>query len=523
MHVDTKMVEPCHAPRVTSRKREGLVNLFFQCVAIAIVIVQGIVLTPLYLQFLSPTLYGGWLATGNIVSWIALVDPGVSRIMQQRVAHTFGRRDFESLRAVLGTGLLLGSLLSLLPLAAIPFTGMIVGTLSLTPEDHVQVTQALQLAVVSTCLMIAGYQPAAANLAIQRSYSAGMSYAVGGVVGIAMTVVLLVLGYGLASLPLGMIVRAVIMLIGNMVSVWAWTRRHLGGSLIVQLDEFSQYARLSFFTFVERLGGTLLAHSDAYLTARVISPDQATIYALTARAYDPCRMAAERVVPAFLPGLAHLAGEGRRERLNEIVKRLFNILAFVISVGAAAVVALNFAFVPLWVGPEIFGGQSLNVVLALFIVTNVILSGLAEIVFAAGGVGQIEVMRAVEGVVRLTLQYIFLSCVGIIGIPIGGCIGMLMVSAWYLPRVAAERLDQKSSVVYAQILATGLRAAVLLACGGLLGWFLKGSVLHWNVLRFIWSCLVVGLSLGTIGLVINPGMRNELGRLNARLRGRVRE
>lgn len=512
------MDEASHAPPVASRKREAVVNLFFHYVAIALVIVQGIVLTPLYLHFLSPALYGGWLATGNIVSWIGLVDPGVSRIMQQRVAHTFGRGDMAALRAVLGTGLLLGSLLSMIPLVALPFGGMITGTLSLAPSEHTELTQAFRFAVLGTALMIAGYQPAAANLAIHRGFFAGISYTTGGIVGIAVTVSLLFLGFGLSSLPLGMIVRAVIMLFGNSMSLWAWTTRHLPRSLVVHRTEVAQYARLSAFTFVERVGGALLSHSDAYLTARLISPDQATVYALTGRAYDPVRMAAERIAPAFLPGLAHLAGEGRRERLYEISKRLCDSLTFIISVGAAAVVALNFAFVPLWVGPKFFGGQSLTVMLACFVVTNVILSSLAEIVFAAGGVGRIEAMRAVEGLVRVIAQYVMLKWIGIVGIPIGGCVGMLVVSAWYLPRVAAERLEQKQSVVYWQIAVSGFRAAVLLACGGFLGWLLRRNVPDWNWLIFIVTSIFIFVFLCAIGLAMNPDVRSEVCRLYNRLR-----
>jgi O-antigen/teichoic acid export membrane protein len=482
----------------------------FHYAAILLVIAQGILLTPLYLSFLSPALYGGWLATGNIVAWIGLVDPGVSRIMQQRVAYTLGRRDMDGLRAALGTGLMLGSMLSLLPLMALPFSGVIVGTLSLSTEDHHAATHAFRLSIVGLCLMIAGYQPAAANVAIQRGFLAGMSYTIGGVLGIATSISLLLAGFGLASLPLGMIVRSIVMLVGNVGSLLVWRRQHLSKPMVVHKKELSQYARLSMLTFLERLGSALLTHSDAYLTAKLVSPEQATVYSLTGRAFDPARMAAERVAPAFLPSLAHLAGEGRRERLYEIANRLFDVLAFVISVGAAAVVALNFAFVPLWVGPDFFGGQSVTMWLACFVVMNVILSSLAEIVFAAGGVGQVEVMRAIEGVVRVATQLVMLQWLGVIGIPIGGCLGMLVVSAWYLPQVAAVRLDQKPAVFYLQIVSSGLRAAVLLALGSALGWGLEQNIPHWNWPMFFGSGVIVGLTLSAAGLAMNRGMRNEL-------------
>jgi O-antigen/teichoic acid export membrane protein len=290
---------------------------------------------------------------------------------------------------------------------------------------------------------------------------------------------------------------------------------------VVRWSECRQYATLSALTFAERLGAALLSHSDAYLTAWVVSPDQATVYALTGRAYDPARMAAERVAPAFLSGLANLAGEGRQERLYEISRRLFDSLAFVISVGAAAVVALNFAFVPLWVGPRFFGGQALTVVLACFVVTNVILSSLAEIVFAAGGIGRIEVMRTVEGLVRVCAQFVMLKWVGVIGIPIGGCIGMLLVSAWFLPLVAADLLRRKRSLIYLQLVQVGLRAAALLAVGGALGWLLRRGISTWNSPLFIGISAIVFFVLCLTGFAMSPGLRAEVSLLRVWLRGRI--
>ena len=78
--------------------RLTLVNIAFQYAQTCLLIVNGIVLTPLYLACIPERTFGAWLATGNIVAWLTLIDPGINQVVQQRVAAAHARED----RAALG-------------------------------------------------------------------------------------------------------------------------------------------------------------------------------------------------------------------------------------------------------------------------------------------------------------------------------------------------------------------------------------------------------------------------------------
>ena len=92
----TEPARPAALP-VVSRRFTSLVNLFFHYNAVVLVIVQGILLVPLYLRSIPVATYGAWLATGSILSWIDLVDPGLSDVLRQRVAYTYGKGDVAAL------------------------------------------------------------------------------------------------------------------------------------------------------------------------------------------------------------------------------------------------------------------------------------------------------------------------------------------------------------------------------------------------------------------------------------------
>ena len=46
----------------------------------------GIILVPIYLVYIPKDLYGYWLATGNILTIISLLDPGIGGVVTQKVS-----------------------------------------------------------------------------------------------------------------------------------------------------------------------------------------------------------------------------------------------------------------------------------------------------------------------------------------------------------------------------------------------------------------------------------------------------
>jgi O-antigen/teichoic acid export membrane protein len=85
---------------------------------------------------------------------------------------------------------------------------------------------------------------------------------------------------------------------------------------------------------------------------------------------------------AGLVGLAQLKGEGRPERVREVVLSLVRLTLAAAGGVACAVVALNPAFVTVWVGAARFGGVRLNLALAAVVLAH----SLTHVLFTTAGV-----------------------------------------------------------------------------------------------------------------------------------------
>ena len=77
-------------------------------------VIRGLFIVPFYLKYIDNTIYALWLATGNIVVWLTFVDPGISNVLQQRVAYFMGKKDLITLSKVITSGIVLSGLISVI-------------------------------------------------------------------------------------------------------------------------------------------------------------------------------------------------------------------------------------------------------------------------------------------------------------------------------------------------------------------------------------------------------------------------
>ncbi|MCS2667844.1 hypothetical protein NXY34_04820 [Bacteroides fragilis] len=74
----------------------------------------GIILVPIYLVYIPKDLYGYWLATGNILTIISLLDPGIGGVVTQKVSYYYGKMDCRSVGCYSFNGVLLSVIIALL-------------------------------------------------------------------------------------------------------------------------------------------------------------------------------------------------------------------------------------------------------------------------------------------------------------------------------------------------------------------------------------------------------------------------
>jgi O-antigen/teichoic acid export membrane protein len=481
-----------------------MLGLFFSLGTLVVVLAQGFLLTPVYLKHIEPALYGAWIAVGNILAWVELADPGVSALVQQRVATVLGKGDSKALGTAAGTGLALVLVFASLPLVALPLAPFVGGWVHLS-QSHAELTKAFRLGVWALSLSLFAYGVGAVNIGLQRVVATGAITLFGSGLAIVVTLAALRRGAGVSSIPVGLIARFSLVLVANLVLLAVSRARKTLGPFALRKAEASHFAMLAGYTGIAKLGSVAVTRVDAFMTANIVNPAAATILTLTTRAYDIVRFGSDRVIGSSSAPLSHLAGEAGIEP----ARRVFDDIALLVScasgLGIGAVLAFNRPFVGLWVGNDLFGGRLVTVAAGAG-VFGAVMGGLTtQALFAVGGIRTGSWLPLAEAGLRIPLQYVLLRSLGIAGVPLASALtsGVMVAVAYpWAARIVMGHRGYRAVVIK----AFG-RASMLAAPGFILGVLLERSTVAWSWTVLFGAGGLYGVTMCTLLLVASPRVR----------------
>lgn len=474
-------VPPAGTP-ARSRRRTAALALLFSVATLVVVLGQGFLLTPVYLRHIPPALYGAWIAVGNIIAWVELADPGVSSLMQQRVATAMGKGDSRALGTAIGTGLALVLMFAVLPLAALPLAPFVAGWVQLASASA-ELAYAFQLGVCALSLSLLAYGIGAVNIGMQRVVATGALSLLGSGVAIIVTLVALGRGAGVAAIPIGLVARFALVLLGNILLLAAALASKALGPLAITRTEASQFGLLASYTGLAKLGTVAVNRVDAFMTANIVNPASATVLTLTTRLYDIVRFGSDRVAASSAAPLSHLAGEAGMHPARRVFDDIAVLVSCATGIGIGVALAFNRPFVGLWVGEHLYGGRGLTVASGAAVL-GAVLGGLTtQVLFAVGGIRTGSWLPLAEAGLRLPLQYLMLRSIGIVGVPVASAISAAFMLAAAYPRAFNAAMGHGD---YRAVIKRACGWAGALALPGLVA----GLLLDRVAVRWSWPLLI---------------------------------
>ena len=425
-----------------SRVRTTKWNLIYQYVSIALMMVSGIFMVPLYLKFLTVDIYGAWLATGNILVWLTAIDPGISTVLQQRIAEAYGKKDFQGLTEYLAAGLVITAVIVIfMILIGFLFARFLPSLLNLPfIIDAALIQKAFIMALIGSTLMIFSFSIIAVNQGLQGSLGVGIIHVVVIILSILLTVYLLYGGFGLLGIAVSPLFQGIGLILGNSGYLF-WRIQSEKLEYSFSFRKVSNVARLISYTFFGRIGGVVANNMDLFVVSRFLGPETVAMLNLTRRAPDMSRMFIERPAVALMPAVSHLFGAGEIIKAKFILMRLFRMIIWSLGLVVGGFLALNDDFVRLWVGPALFAGQTINIIICITVLTQVIVCSLANLCFALGNIKGNSLSSLVQSLLQIPLVIFGVKYFGILGAVLATLIPLLVVQAWYFPLTFSKLLN----------------------------------------------------------------------------------
>lgn len=400
-----------------SRTRKAMLVAVFTYLHFALAIVSGIVLVPLILSRLGERSFGLWLASGELIAYIALTDLGVFAVLPWVIAAAHGKNDIPALRQLLANGMTLGALMG----AAILAGGVVVwlfvpGWFNLTEADRAELAHPLLLLLAATAVSYPLRVFGILLLGLQDASFCGILAITQATISIVLTLALLLQGFGLYALAAAAVVPLMLngpacflrlrVVAPELLRGWDWPT--LAGIGILCREGVGQW--LAIF------GVRLLAASNGLVITFLGHPEWVPIFFCTAKVTQLAQQLCWVLPDSALVGLAQLHAEDRPDRVREVVGHMIRVHLLLTGSAACLVLALNPVLVIWWFGPGLYGGHVLNELLAAGLIVSSLVHAAVTPVGVVGYRVQIGIATLLNGAVYLALALPLGAVYGLAGL-----------------------------------------------------------------------------------------------------------
>lgn len=440
---------------IASRRRASSANYLFGLAQVFLVTLNGIILVPFYLQQMSVSLYGAWLAAGSILTILAVLELGIGTVLTQQLAGLLAKSDLNGYATTAFTGavgiLPVGALLAVLG-ATLAF--VMPAWFQLNGAEARQLTEAVILASMAAGLNIIAQTWGALPQAAQRTVGMGIVLNASLIVWIAGTVLGLAARLGVVALGFGLLARALFLALGYLaLIIHHWRIMHAPQPAFSR-STLQDLVKRSAPVFLARIGGAVGQNAEPAIAALVISPSAAAILTISSRLAVVVRMVVGLIGSAVFASVSHVYAGGV-ERTHEVLKMLFFLSNLLLAIGLGITMAFNGVVVSLWVGPDMYGGDALTFLVVLSTALAVIMTLNMSFLQSMGHFRDTSLIDIAEVPLRLLLMLALGAWIGINGMVLAGILATLALKAWAYPRLLGRSLQ------------IGNRGAALLVTAGL--------------------------------------------------------
>jgi O-antigen/teichoic acid export membrane protein len=405
-----------------SRRRAARANFLGTGSTILISVVQAVLLMPLCVQLLGPRVYGAWLFATELFVWIQLLDFGIPNLMAQRIGTAIGKGDRDEGGRWFATGSALLLFLAGAVLVAGWLLAPFVAVWAQLPIDHVSsFIEGFRLGVAASVMILLFNMIVSLAWGVQRTAFVNVAAVAGAAVGLISSVVLLLEGWGLWALAVGLAARAAISFGVALLFLGSVVRT---GELVFRPRRrmIKEIVSLAPPMAAANVGYVLANNSEIVIVTTLFGPVTALVYAVTRRAADGLRSVLDGVAWAVYGGFAHLVASDDQLRARSVLAEILSLRFAIACLAAAVYAAVNEGFVTLLFGAEHFGGAWITAAFAV----QMIVAGQGFLINylyrAAGRVREGSLWLAGEAVARVSAILFALKTVGVAAAPLSAAV-----------------------------------------------------------------------------------------------------
>ncbi len=403
-----------------------------------VALVVGLWMTPFLLSHIGQHDYGIWLIAAQLLMYLGLVDFGVVALLPRETAYAVGRaKDADAgsdVAEVVGrtARLVLWQTPVLVVASALLWLWMPAGLV-----EHrglfllILIVFAIRFPLRIFPEVLIGLQDLAFVGNLQLAFFA---------VSTIVTIATVVSGWGLNALVVGWAVGQLLLPL----VCWVRLLRRFPGTLpsslpSLPLREAIRLVSQGGWASAAQLAQLLVYSVDVVMIGRILGPAAVVPYACTGKLVSVLSNQPQLIMETARPALSEMKTGAPFEVLYRASSALTVSVLVLSGAIACAVVVVNEGFTNWWVGPDLYGGFELTLLLVGSMVLRHWNTTAVYAIFCFGYERRICLTTLADGLANVVLMYVLVGRLGAIGAPLASILSVSLVSLpWNLAALARE-------------------------------------------------------------------------------------
>ena len=416
-----------------STYKASIYNYLFNSINAIIVIVNGIVMVPIYFHYMSVSTYGAWLATGNMVAMLGLLESGFSSVITQKMAAAIGSGDNEKFSKLAGANIVTAVIIAVgILLIGLSISPFITDWINVNESAVSEIRLSFIIALTASSIAILVSFISAYPQVWQDTRDVGVIYTCTGLIAIVSLVSLLFMGFGVVSIALSYLVRAIL----NLIFQGAWVVRKWKRDSIQKpiylLSESKLLAKDCIYPFFSKLSGVLMGHSQSFIIAHFMNPALAAVYDLTSKVCSVAYGFVSQTNGSFFALFSLTLSSGDKERISNVFRNTTQFFSISLAVVGLYSICFTEPVINYWVGLEKYGGTYL---LILIVVAKIVFQFRAycnNILYTGGMINKSAKLDILCAIVYIGILLAIIKSAQIYAIPLATLAVSLLFVGWYL-------------------------------------------------------------------------------------------
>ncbi len=458
---------PTPAPRGAALTHRASLNALQALIDYVAKLIVTFVVTPILVTALGRSLYGVWEMLARLIGYMSASDARPMEALRLVLATRQGRSDPAGHRRAVGSALVVWVIF--LPLvvavgAVLVWLAPIITKVSAELRPTVRVAAALLVG----CFLVTGLATVpesilrGMNLGYKRmGLQAGLSLVGGALLALAVRNGLGLRGAAASQLIIGALTG---------ICFWLLARRYVSWFGVARPTRPEVGALLGMSGWLA--GGELIANvslaSDVLILGAVVSSSTVTTYVLTGYAARLALGLHFRAVGSAMPGLGGVLGERQFERAAHLRRELLALTWLCATAVGATILLWNRSFIALWVGPQLYAGPWVNLLIVLVTIQTALVRSDAFVLDAALQPRARVIISAVAAVLVLGVGILLAPSLGMAGVCLGLLAGRAVQSIAY-PALVHASLGGRRAVPWRPVLRPLLASVLVLGATAVLG------------------------------------------------------